>query len=535
MDTARGRLEADRVDRAAHRISRLRERSGEAVRSAHWRGPDAEELRSRWEALSRGPLAVLGARLHVLATVLRAEAAAQERASAADERLAPPSRLLGPALAPAAPPPARHPAPERGADPPVAGPLPSSRTDLAALVSDGIGGGLLHGLGGLEAVVAGLGGDVDGIGQVRQELVHLGGLLEGWADGEHVPTVAELGASVLLLSGAIAIAPVETMTDTGVLDPRTEVAVHGIVQAPAGPAPRSLADLLAANDEARRPLAGVPGEAVRDGVASGRVRIQTVRGEDGVESFIVHAPPTGGAPLWDADSWGAQGNSAGWDSNLRTMAGQESAAMADIRAAMAAAQVPSGARVMFVGHSQGGLTAAHLAADPAFNRTDGAPGSYDVTHSFSVGSPVGTVVPAQGSTRVVDVSHTPADGVPLLLRPAASWPVPPRIADPVPLLDLAGYRVDGSRVSSPAVVEVGLEAPTPTYAGSSALENAHESVLRSGHGVDPTGGYHGSLREATGSDPDLSALQADLEGRYLGDGVVLVEDVVVDVGREDLR
>src|SRR5690625_7034250 len=62
---------------------------------------------------------------------------------------------------------------------------------------------------------------------------------------------------------------------------------------------------------------------------------------------------------------------------------------------------------MFVGHSQGGLTAAQLAADPSFNNTSGTPGSYNVTHSFSVGSPIETVIPAQGSTRVVNVAHNP--------------------------------------------------------------------------------------------------------------------------------
>ncbi|MFL0458101.1 hypothetical protein ACH0CV_12260 [Brachybacterium paraconglomeratum] len=517
MDTDRCRLQADRLEAAADRLTGLRARVDDTVGAATWHGPDADAFRLRWNLLSRGRLREAGDRLDLLARRIRVEAVAQERASAADGHgEASPGRALAPAGAGG----------RLLAGPSVAASLPLRRAPApAALVSDALGTG----------VVVGLGGDSDGIDQVRDELGHLSGMFEDWAAGGDAPTLAQLGASTLLLSGAIALAPVETVTDTGLLDPRTDVTVHAVVEVPWSTAPRGLADLVAANDEARRPLAGVPGDADRDGAAAGRVRIQTVRGRDGGEAFIVHAPPTGGAPIWDPDSWGTQGNSAGWDSNLRTMAGQESAAMADLRTAMAAAGVPDGAHVLFVGHSQGGLTASHLAADPGFNRADGAPGSYDITHSFSVGSPVGTVVPAQASTSAVNASHSSALEPSLLLRHPATWPAPLRIADPVPLLDLAGYRVDGSRVSSPAVREVVLEAPAPALGGASPLENAHESVLRTEQGVDPSGGYHGSLQAGSGTDPVLAALQEDLEGVYLGDGVTLVGDVVVEVGREDLR
>ena len=527
MDTDRCRLQADSLEAAADQLAGLRERVDDAVGAATWHGPDADAFRLRCSLLSQGRLREAGELLDLLARRLRVEAVAQERASAADGHGVASS---GRALAPAGAGGRLLAGPSAAASLPLLG-APAS----AALVSDALGAGVALGTAELTGVVVGLGGDPDGIDRVQDELGHLGGMFEDWAAGGDAPTLARLGASTLLLSGAIALAPVETVTDTGLLDPRTDVTVHAVVEVPSSTAPRGLADLVAANDEARRPLAGVPGDADRDGAAAGRVRIQTVRGRDGGEAYIVHAPPTGGAPIWDPDSWGPQGNSTGWDSNLRTMAGQESAAMADIRTAMAAAGVPDGARVMVVGHSQGGLTAAHLAADPGVNRADGAPGSYDITHSFSVGSPVGTVVPAQASTSTVNVSHSSALEPSLLLRHPATWPAPLRIADPVPLLDLAGYRIDGSRVSSPAVREVVLEAPAPALGGASPLENAHESVLRTEQGVDPTGGYHGSLQAGSGTDPVLAALQEDLEGVYLGDGVTVVEDVVVVVGRKDLR
>src|SRR5690606_36425664 len=140
-----------------------------------------------------------------------------------------------------------------------------------------------------------------------------------------------------------------------------------------------------AHDEARREMFDRTGTERFDGHRSGQIRIQTVQTPGGGQRFIVHAPPTGGAGILSPAAWGAQGNSAGWDSDLRSMAGQASAAMADVRAAMSAPGpdgaplVPAGAEVLLVGHSQGGLTAAQLVADPTFNSTSGAAGSYDVT------------------------------------------------------------------------------------------------------------------------------------------------------------
>src|SRR5690625_7572517 len=73
-----------------------------------------------------------------------------------------------------------------------------------------------------------------------------------------------------------------------------------------------------------------------DREASGQIRIQAVLTGGGQVAYIVHAPPTAGAGIAHPHSWGAQGNSAGWDPNLRSMAGQESATTAVVRAAMSA-------------------------------------------------------------------------------------------------------------------------------------------------------------------------------------------------------
>lgn len=558
MDPGQVRGQGDSLRTASGEVATLNDRLQAAIGAATWDGADAEQFRSRWSELSSSRLSQLCEELSALSDELTAEVEQQETASApesgagegehaadGDDRG---SGFVGGTGAGGD---GRGDGRDRGSagdgsgyldrDNPwipnwMENPVEGAASDLTGIVSDGIGWGFETGMDGLTWTADRLGMDTDGIEQTREDAGHLGGLLEDWATGERVPTIAELGASALLAAGSTAIAPVELFTDTGFLDPRVEVTVHGINEVQDPSAPQDLADLIYANDEARQEMFHRDAPEAFDGMSSGQIRIQTVRTAEGGEAYIVHAPPTGGEAISDPDSWGAQGNSAGWDSNLRSMAGQDSAAMADIDAAMEAAGVPPGADVMFVGHSQGGLTAAQLAADPSFNNTSGEPGTYNVTHSFSVGSPVETVVPAQGSTQVVNVAHNPVwdptPQVPGLPSPGQS---PIHIADPVPRLDLDGYRVDGSRVSAPNVQEAWLDAPEQTYGEHPQIGNAHNSVLHTSQGIDPTGGYYGSVGQNTGTDPVLSGLQRDLEGQYVGDGVTIVTDQVVEVGREDMR
>lgn len=542
MDTVRARAHGERLGIASSEIEELRDRLDSAVATTSWSGPDADLLRQQWSGLAAAGLGSLCTDLTALSRALADEADHQDLVSTPGDGRGgrgPGESTQGADGA------GRDGAADgsgyRSTDNPwlpdwLERPVEGATSDLAGLVSDGIGWGYGRGMDGISWAADRLGLDTDGLEQSREDVEHFGGILEDWVTGERVPTIAELGASALLATGSTAIAPVELFTDTGFLDPRTDVTVHGVTEVENPSTPQDLADLLYANDEARTEMFDRPAGAAYDGVSSGQIRIQTVRSATGEESYIVHAPPTGGAAISDPDAWGAQGNSAGWDSNLRSMAGQDSAAMADIRAAMEAAGIPPGSDVMFVGHSQGGLTAAQLAADPSFNNTSGAPGSYNITHSFSAGSPVETVVPAQGTTQVVNVAHNPVwepvSQVPGLPSPGYA---PVHIADPVPRLDLDGYRVDGSRVSAPNVQEAWVDAPTQTYGESSQIVNAHDSVLHTSQGVDPTGGYYGTLQQNTDSNPVLSGLQTDLEGQYLGDEVTVVSDQVVEVGREDLR
>src|SRR5699024_1084425 len=143
------------------------------------------------------------------------------------------------------------------------GPLEGAASDLAGVVSEGIGRGVDAGMGGIAWAAGRLRLDTDGLEQIRGDLGHLGGLLGDWATGER-------------------------------------------------------ADLTSANDEARREVFGRTEPASYDREASGQIRIQAVRTGGGQEAYIVHAPPTAGAGIAHPHSWGAQGNSAGWDSNLRS-------------------------------------------------------------------------------------------------------------------------------------------------------------------------------------------------------------------------
>jgi pimeloyl-ACP methyl ester carboxylesterase len=138
-------------------------------------------------------------------------------------------------------------------------------------------------------------------------------------------------------------------------------------------APNSVSDLLMGVD--RRQRRG-PRRAV-----SGEIGIQRLTGADGLVRYVVQLPGT--------ESWKMPGAKVrDLSTNLHTMAGGSTVYMRGIEQAMAKAHIPSGAPVMLVGHSQGGMTAAALAADPVFRH------SYNVTQVVTAGAPIArSVIP----------------------------------------------------------------------------------------------------------------------------------------------
>ncbi|GGC80015.1 hypothetical protein GCM10011512_03350 [Tersicoccus solisilvae] len=138
-------------------------------------------------------------------------------------------------------------------------------------------------------------------------------------------------------------------------------------------------------------------------------------GPDGVarSAVTVRRLDGGAAPVWEVDIPGT----TGWDladgPGLFDLEGNADAITATdatgttvrptqvgslVTAALAAAGAPRGARVILAGHSQGGIHAAALAADPAFR------GRYDVRQVVTAGSPIaGFTIPS--GTAVLSLEH----------------------------------------------------------------------------------------------------------------------------------
>ncbi len=98
----------------------------------------------------------------------------------------------------------------------------------------------------------------------------------------------------------------------------------------------------------------------KEGAAPGSVRVDRLAGPGREPVAVVHLPstqqwfPTRGANPVDGET------------NVRSVAGQRTAVTDGVVKAMRAAGVSRAEPVMLVGYSQGGLTAAQLAADPRF-------------------------------------------------------------------------------------------------------------------------------------------------------------------------
>lgn len=540
--------QAERLDGAGSRLEELRSALDGTVARVAWAGADAEAFRMAWATDAGARLSILSESLRATGRALSAEVEQQEGASEAEgpgpaadrpPRCAPPSTsTIPPAIADD-----RRDDGYLAEDSPwipgwLEDPVEAGMSWTAQTASDGIGWGFDTAMDGLGGLGDGLGLRTDGLEQMRRDADHLGSVLTDLATGERVPTISELvsSAAVATISAGVGGHELITGEDTPLLDDRPgDVLRDGQgrpvmrTETEAGPA-RSLGDLIIENDSLR-----MPGTGPQD---HGQIGIQRIRPADGGDPvYIVQIPPTEGASLGDVPgAYGGQGNARDWGSNLRLVAGQHPAAMDEVRAAMGAAGVPPGASVMMVGHSQGGIIATHLAADPTFNSSCGEPGTYNVTTTFSVGSPVQTVVPAQAGTQVVNVTHGPEGLDPhVIAEPRREGPfgivVPTDIGytgDPIAHLDLQGAQLGGGSLQSPNVHEVIVEGSAGRLSqGKDPLFDNHDSYDPD----DPTYGYHPDVVAATGTDPVLSALQRDLTGRYIGPGVVIEDSTVVDVGR----
>lgn len=133
--------------------------------------------------------------------------------------------------------------------------------------------------------------------------------------------------------------------------------------------------------------------------AAGQIAIVTVTADNGSRTYVIHVP---GTETWDP----SRGNNPiDLTTNVELMA-QHEAQMTGLVAAAIRTHVPAGAPVLLVGHSQGGITAASVAADPAL-RT-----AFEIRGVVTVGSPIARF-PLDPATSVLSIEHT-QDVVPLL-------------------------------------------------------------------------------------------------------------------------
>lgn len=168
-------------------------------------------------------------------------------------------------------------------------------------------------------------------------------------------------------------------------------------------------------------LSGIERLYPQGGGREGSIAVQRIDRPDGATSWAVLIPGTqslavgGRNPMDDA-------------TNIQEYTGAPSAMGVAVVAALAAAGARPTEPVLLAGHSQGGMVAMRLAANPAFRR------DYRVTAVLTAGSPVGHV-PSPRGVSVLHLEHA---------------------RDVVPTLDVAPNPSDADRVTVVAAGESGL-------------------------------------------------------------------------------
>ncbi|WP_264030563.1 hypothetical protein [Cellulosimicrobium sp. SH8] len=447
MDVTAVRRLAAALDDGARLLEDARTQLDARLAGAFGLGPDMDAFRSRWSGELAPSLGRAAATLRDASRGVRGDADAQEAASAPGGGPEDAPRAMGRAD------PAEHREP-RAAPPGAAG-------WWDAAVDDWLN----------------VGESVDQLWDATG-----GSVLEGsW------PRTSAVVASQLRLWGALGGALATTLTgqatdlfddgDPSVGDP--VVVPRGEVRVPAG-----VEDLIGGVTDAY-------------GAGDGVVRLTTLDTPSGPR-VIVSVP---GTQPWDPR---AGANPVDLTGNLVSAGGGTSTMTAAVELAMRVAGVPPGAEVLLVGHSQGGLTVAELASDPAIVSR------FSVTDVVTFGAPVDGVV-VDPRVSVLALQHA-NDLVPRLdLEGALYVPSPGRPDVPV-LPGLPGV-VD----RTPQHVTVTLPSPGDWW--DVAANHAHQ-------------GYGASV--AASQDLALLAAEERLRERgFLGGSVTGARAVDVVVRRTD--
>ncbi len=123
------------------------------------------------------------------------------------------------------------------------------------------------------------------------------------------------------------------------------------------------------------------------------IAVQAITGADGVRRYVIELPGirSAASKRQPQDLLGA----------IDAMADDDTTYTRCVREAIDSAGVPVGAQVMLVGHSDGGIVAMDLAADPSFNGS-----RVQVTHVVAAGAPIsGKAVLPGSATRVLSVEN----------------------------------------------------------------------------------------------------------------------------------
>jgi hypothetical protein len=180
--------------------------------------------------------------------------------------------------------------------------------------------------------------------------------------------------------------------------------LFGMFHDGAGADPRAAVNCVTGDftDHAPRSVQDIFREQRRLGAegSEGQVQITEVTGADGTSSWIVQIPGTQEWSPFRGD------NPVDATTNVKLMAGDATVIQQRVGEAMRRAGIQSGDPVMLTGHSQGGITAAALASDPAFGD------QFSVRTVVTGGSPIGRMdIP--GSVSVLALEHS-QDAVPML-------------------------------------------------------------------------------------------------------------------------
>ena len=231
-----------------------------------------------------------------------------------------------------------------------------------------------------------VGAAADGLLFAVPELADLAGGVEGVVAGPATPWDYEDGLTVLAAAGS---------SRGWLTEARHQVRVSAVPRDAAGvAAPESLADLLAIQAELEDPDGGPDS-----------VRVVQVPQADGSSAWVVVVPGT--------QDWSPRAgpNPSDLTSDVLLMAQQETILAAGVERALDLAQQQAGRAgladpVLVAGHSQGGIVAAVLAADPGFRQRQ------RVTHVVASGAPIARV-PVPADVSVLALEHH-QDAVPRL-------------------------------------------------------------------------------------------------------------------------